>query len=73
MLLWIAIGSGICGPYYFKRNYNKVAAMKRWPTPAILKELRGFLRLTGNYKRFIKGYKAFSKTLIDLLKKDNFH
>ena len=52
---------------------EKVIAMKRWPKPSTLKDLRGFLRLTGYYRRFIKGYRSISKLLIELLKKENFH
>ena len=52
---------------------DKVVAMRRWPTPATLKELREFLDLIGYYRRFIKEYRTIDKLLIELLKKDNFH
>ncbi|XP_070030647.1 uncharacterized mitochondrial protein AtMg00860-like [Nicotiana sylvestris] len=46
--------------------------MVNWPCPVNIKGLRGFLRLTGYYRRFIKKIALISKPLTELLKKGDF-
>lgn len=51
---------------------EKVKAMVDWPSPNTVKQLRGFLGLTGYYMRFIKNYGIICQPLHQLLRKGAF-
>ncbi|KAF2317267.1 hypothetical protein GH714_019205 [Hevea brasiliensis] len=49
----------------------KVSSILRWPTPKTVKVVRGFLGLTGYYRRFILNHGQLARPLTTLLKKEN--
>lgn len=45
------------------------SAVKDWPTPAKVKEVRAFLGLCSYYRRFVMDFAKIARPLLDLTKK----
>ena len=58
------VGNGMVQP-----EENKVNAVKSFPQPETKHQVRGFLGLTGYYRRFIPDYSAIATPLTDLTRK----
>jgi hypothetical protein len=48
---------------------SKVKAIREWPTPTSVDDIRSFLGLAGYYRKFIKGFSSIAAPLTELLKK----
>jgi hypothetical protein len=51
-------------------NPGKVSAVRDWPTPTTLHDVRAFIGFSNFYRRFIKDFSSIARPLHDLTKKD---
>lgn len=60
----------IIGYGQLKADPQKVSAIKEFPPPTSVRQLRRFLGLSGWYRRFVENYATITCPLTDLLKKN---
>ena len=53
-------------------HMEKIRAIRDWPTPKTVTELKGFLGLCTYYRRYVKGFSQFAAPLTDRTKKGAF-
>lgn len=51
---------------------KKIEAVRDWPRPTTVTQLRSFLGMIGYYRRFVKNYGIICRPLHDMLKKEGF-
>jgi hypothetical protein len=56
-------------PHGIEVDEAKIKAIKSWPIPATLTQLRNFLGLAGFYRRFVRHFGTIAAPLNDLTKK----
>jgi hypothetical protein len=57
-------------PNHISMDLTKLARIKDWPAPTMVKGVRSFLGFSNFYRRFIGGYVDVARPLNDLMKKD---
>jgi hypothetical protein len=65
----VAFLSNVVTPQGIEVDEAKIEAIKSWPIPATLTQLRSFLSLAGFYRHFVRDFSTIAAPLNDLTKK----
>ncbi|XP_021755397.1 uncharacterized protein LOC110720651 [Chenopodium quinoa] len=53
-----------------KKDGTKIEAVKSWPMPKTVSDIRNFLGLADYYRRFVKDFSKIAKPMTTVMKKD---
>ena len=56
-------------PGHMEMDERKLAAIREWPTPTLVKEVQSFLGFANFYQKFIWNYSKIVEPLIQLTRK----
>ena len=68
-MLYLGHIIGVDGVRVHKEN---IRAIRDWPVPRNVTELRGFIGICTYYRKFVKGFSQLAAPLTDLTKKGAF-
>jgi hypothetical protein len=69
METWTLFLGYYVGPEGIKPDPAKISAVKDWPVPSNVTEVRAFLGLCNFFRRFVQGFSALALPLVSLTKK----
>jgi hypothetical protein len=62
----------VCTPFGIRPDPNKIKAIRSYPVPKTVRDVRAFIGLAGYYRRHVRNFAEIARSLTNLTKKDVF-